>query len=196
MQGPDRRLHWGVAMLLAAALAGVLALGGGAPARAAGAGGCPNVDKTLDYNCPLGPTYLMPGLTDVNGWDQPAHYENIFTADLNGDGTDELVVRGVAGVEVYRFDGASGQWSQVSVNPILPDSAGWDQPRYYRTIQLVDADGNRPAQLFARSPAGIVVYDYNPGTTPDTGAWTQVTTSGPMSDKDRFPHGKGWGDAP
>ncbi|MDQ3874112.1 MAG: hypothetical protein M3322_00980 [Actinomycetota bacterium] len=165
---------------------------GGEEARAQAA--CPNPEKTLDYNCPVGPSYVIPGLTDLNGWKEPAHYRNILVGDLTGDAADELVARGAAGIQVYRFDATAGQWSRVHVNPILPDAAGWAQRKYYETLRLGDVDGNGNAELVARGPAGIVVFGYKPGSTPDTGTWEQLTTSGPMADKDCFSNGKCWGD--
>lgn len=183
------------AVPLVLALAVLFLLGGGGPARAA-APTCPNADKTVDYNCPVGPTYLIPGLTDLDGWTDPAHYENIFTVDLDGDGFNELVARGIGGIEVYRFDVKLGQWTQVQVTPILSDADGWNKPQYYKTIQIVPADGAIPASLFARSKDGMVVYDYAPGQTSDSGSWTQVGASGPLADKDCFSNGKCWGDDP
>ena len=173
-----------------------LFLGGGQPDALAQTT-CPNPDRTLDYNCPVGPTYLIPGLTDVNGWNQPAHYENILTGDITGDGVDELVARGPMGIVVYRFDTKHGQWSQVSVDPILSDKDGWGQPKYYSTIQLVRLfPPPDSTKLIARSSDGIVVYEFEPGATPDTGSWNQLSTSGPLGDKSCFSNGKCWGDDP
>jgi hypothetical protein len=184
-----------LALVLCLACAPVVLLGGGGRARAAAPASCPSTDKTVDYNCPVGPTYLIPGLTDLAGWSDPSHYLNILAGDINGDGQDEIVARGVGGIEVYRFDTSTGQWSQVVVNPILSDAQGWGLPQYYRTIQLVRIFG--PAeQLVARSPAGVVVYEFDQGNIPDTGTWQQLTTSGPMSDKDCFTNNKCWGDDP
>ncbi|MBA2570883.1 MAG: VCBS repeat-containing protein [Chloroflexi bacterium] len=152
---------------------------------------CPKPGKPdLDYLCPVGPTYLIPGLTDLNGWDEPAHYRNILTGDLDGDGVDELVARGSGGTQVFRFRPGLGQWSQVGIDPVLPDRDGWDQPKYYETIQLGDVDGDRKAELVARGPNGVIVFRYQPGSSPDSAQWGQLTTSGPMNDP------QGWGSDP
>jgi hypothetical protein len=156
---------------------------------------CPNADFTLDYNCPLGPTYLIPGLTDLNGWNQPSHYQNILVGDLDGDGQDELVVRGVGGIQVYRFNKTLGQWTQVLVNPpILSDQSGVNAPQYYQTLRLGDLDADGKPELVARTSQGIWVFQFTPGPTPDTGTWTQLTSSGPMADSNCFSNGKCWGD--
>ncbi len=152
---------------------------------------CPKPGKPdIDYLCPVGPTYLVPGLTDLAGWDEPSHYRNILTGDLDGDGADELVARGIGGTQVYRFDRALGQWGQVQIEPILRDADGWDQPQYYETVQLGDVDGDGKAELVARSVSGIIVFRYTPGTSAEVATWTQLTTSGPMPDF------QGWGSDP
>jgi len=137
-----------------------------------------------DYLCPVGPTYLVPALTDITGWDEPAHYRNILTGDLDGDGVDELVARGTGGTQVFHFVPSLGQWSQVLVDPILPDHDGWDQPQYYETLRLGDVDGDGRDELVARSGVGVIVYRYTQGGSPDAATWTQLTTSGPMPDVD------------
>jgi hypothetical protein len=91
----------------------VLLLASAGPDALAQTPGCPSQDATRDYNCPLGPSYVIPGLTDLNDWNDPAHYRHIFTGDVDGDGIDELVVRGKGGLQVYRFDSGTGQWTQV-----------------------------------------------------------------------------------
>jgi hypothetical protein len=162
-----------------------LSLGSGGSEARAQASGCPNDDELADYNCPVGPSYLIPGLTDLNGWSDRAHYRNILTGDVDGDGIDEMVARGVGGIQVYRFDSSAGQWSQVKVNRILPDQAGWANRQYYDTVRLGDIDGDGRAELVARSGDGILVFKYMV-KSPDEGGWNQITTSGPMKDSDCF----------
>jgi hypothetical protein len=57
-----------VAAVVLAGLVGVLSSSPDALAQT-----CPNTDFNLDYNCPPGPTYLIPGLTDLLGWNQASH---------------------------------------------------------------------------------------------------------------------------
>lgn len=187
----------------AAVIACLMTVATAVPSSAAAAPPDPAVQRTVvaadcpkpgqpdvDYLCPIGPTYLTPGLTDVDGWDEPAHYRNLMTGDLDGDGVDELVARGTGGTQVFRFRPALGQWSQVLIDPVLSDSDGWDQPKYYETIQLGDIDGDGRAELVARSPDGVIVFRYQSGGSPDAADWTRLTTSGPMNDAE------GWGNDP
>jgi hypothetical protein len=174
-----------------AVLVGVLCAIAPELSSAAPAERCPDrQDPGADYLCPIGPSLTLPGLTDIGGWDEASHYSNILYGDIDGDGADEMVARGTAGTEVYEFRRGVGEWSQVAVAPVLPDRDGWDQPRYYRTIQLGDIDGDRKDELVARSKDGVIVFRFAPGRRPGSGSWSAVTTSGPFPDKD------GWGSSP
>jgi hypothetical protein len=176
----------GLAVLVCVLCAIAPELSSAAPPR-----GCPDrQDPDADYLCRIGPSLTVPGLTDLGGWDEASHYSNILYGDIDGDGADEMVARGTAGVEVYEFRTGVGQWSQVAVPPVLPDRDGWDQPRYYRTIQLGDIDGDRKDELIARSKDGVIVHRFAPGRRAGSGSWTRVTSSGPFKDAD------GWGSGP
>mgnify|MGYP001825499872 CR=1 FL=1 len=54
---------------------------------------------------------VYPGdlaMSDSAGWTEPQYYETIQTADIDGDGAAELLVRGANGLLTYRF---KRQWS-------------------------------------------------------------------------------------
>ena len=167
-----------------ASLAGLLVVWA-VPSAASAAAGCPRASNAdANYLCPADPSYLVPALPDTMGWDQPSHYGNIFYGDINGDGADEMVARGVAGTEVFRYISNLGQWSQMAVPAILPDSRGWDAPDRYRTLALGDIGGDDRdrAELVVRSDKGMIVYRFNSTpTNADGGRWEQVTHSGPFA---------------
>ncbi len=149
-----------------------------APADAA----CPmKSNPEANYSCPVGPNYVIPALPDNMGWDRPSHYDNIVYGDVNGDGAEEMVARGEAGTEVFRFKASLGQWSQMAVAPILPDRAGWSAPDRYHTLMLGDIDGDGRAELLVRSASGVIVYRFGAGPTADGGHWAQLTHSGPFA---------------
>ena len=85
--------------VLAAVLLGWLV--GASPAAAA----CPSADPS--YFGPCGPTFTTPMWGDAAGWTDQS---TIQLADVNGDGKDELLGRGDAGIEIWTFDTGVGQW--------------------------------------------------------------------------------------
>jgi hypothetical protein len=57
----------------------------------------------------------------ATGFDQPQYYETIQLADVNRDGTPELLGRDSGGVSVYQWQGSS--WSQLVTDvPALADT--------------------------------------------------------------------------
>ncbi len=165
---------------LGVALVGVtLTLALGASDALAQTSGCPNDGPNRNYDCPLGPSYVIPGLTDLGGWTAPSHYRDILYGDLTGDGIDEMVARDAGGIHVYRYDRALGQWSEVITNEILSDAEGFGQPQYYETLRLGDIDGDGRAELIIRSSDGILTYRFTPDKEfpADKGTWTEINTS-------------------
>ena len=167
------------------------------PARAA----CPVPDPTYFDSC--GPTFTLPAWGDAAGWDDPSKYSTIQLADVNGDGKDELLGRGDAGLEIWTFDTSVGQWRpQVDANAVrqvltdfrspLPseDRLGWKRPQYYSTIQTANLDGRPGVEVIARFRDGMRAYGYSPpagGNSIDGGTWRTLATGGP------FPDGEGDG---
>ncbi len=74
--------------------------------------------------------------------------------DLNGDGKSDVCGRSAAGI-VCQVDGTDVQ------GPAWSDSASWDQPQYYWTIQFADVDGDGKGDLCARDSQGIVCESSN-----------------------------------
>jgi len=96
----------------------------------------------------------LPILGDSVNMDQPKYYDTLQagsrranrtrqSADLDGDGSDEMVLRGPGGILAYRFDTASGQWwDLLGDSPTWSDLQGWGEAQYYETIQTADLDGD------------------------------------------------------
>jgi hypothetical protein len=124
----------------------------------------------------------LPQWSNTGGWDQPQYYQTIQTADVDGDGRNELIARGALGLHVYSFDVGSGQWIIPLGDTIalreLSDLNGWDQPQYYQTIQLADLDGDGKAELLARGKDGVVVFAWETATN----SFTQLGTTGILTD--------------
>src|SRR5688572_31923371 len=140
----DRRTGIMSRLCVGTVVAWALVLAVGAPGAHAQSG-CPSPNPASDYNCPVGPDYLIPGLTDLAGWNHRASYHNILYGDIDGDRVDEMVARGTGGIQVYRFDSTAGQWTQLKMlTEVLSDRQGWGPgaPHYYDTIRLGDLDGD------------------------------------------------------
>jgi hypothetical protein len=185
-----------VGALLLVALAGMAAV----PA-VAGAQNC--LETSPSYMDACGPTFAVPTWTDAGGWTDPSQYSTIQLADVNGDGKDELLGRGDAGLQIWWFDTSVGQWRpQVdtdAVPQILSDFSSppagmnrandWTKPYYYSTIQAANIDGQPGAEILARFWDGMRVYKYLPpsgGTAIDGGTWKRIGTAGPFSDAEDY----------
>jgi hypothetical protein len=116
------------------------------------------------------PLSKIAELSDADGWDQPQHYITIQLADVDGSPGAELIARGSDGLHVYHFERESNSWSPLPTVIELSDANGWNQARYYRTIQLADIDGRPGAELIARGREGIRVWHYNPKAE----CWTKL----------------------
>jgi hypothetical protein len=172
-----------------------------APSSAAGAA-CPSADTSYLGNC--GPGFAMPNWTDAGGWTDPSKYSTIQLADVNGDGSDELIGRNDAGLEIYWFDKTYGQWRpQVDADgnrQVLADFASPAPPQessacsvrnawYYSTIQAADIDGRAGEEILARFCDGMRVFQYAPPSTAkeiDGGTWTRIGNKGPFPDSDNY----------
>ncbi|MES2463672.1 MAG: VCBS repeat-containing protein, partial [Armatimonadota bacterium] len=123
----------------------------------------------------------FPYYTD-GPWDKPEYYQTIQagyrnfpktfqSADIDGDGRDEMIVRGPGGIHVNKYNPETGQWGSMAEPRALDkgglwrDSYGWDQPQYYSTIQLADIDGDDKAELIGRGGQGIEIFKYDASAT-------------------------------
>ena len=179
-------------------------------AAAPGVAGAQCPEPTPSYTDSCGPTFVLPPWGDAGGWTDPSKYSTIQLADVNGDGSDELIARNDQGIEIYWFDtttdGSGGpsdvgngqwrpqadakglQWVLTDFRSPLPTESpatNWTKPQYYSTIQAADVDGQPGAEILARFADGMHVYKYTPPDTArsiDGGTWQSIGTGGPFSD--------------
>ena len=168
----------------------------------AGAGGLPGPGSDLLRLVRPRRSRAGRGATRPGGTTPPKH-STIQLADVNGDGKDELLGRGDAGLEIWTFDTSVGQWRpQVDANAVpqiltdvrspLPseDFLGWQQPEYYSTIQTANVDGKPGVEVIARFPDGMHAYGYTPpagGNSIDGGTWSTLATRlGPVHRRQRL----------
>lgn len=135
------------------------------------------------------PKQQFPYYTDAP-WDKPQYFETIYagrkifpkthqSADIDGDGRDELIARGPGGIHIDHYDPESGQWTPMKNGPHCPDADGWDQRPYYDTFQCADIDGDGKAEILARGAIGITIWKYAPSSTGD---WKTLNPGPALSD--------------
>jgi hypothetical protein len=118
-----------------------------------------------------------PDLSDANGWNNPQYYRTIQTADIDGDGSAELLGRSSDGMHTWKYDPSAAQWTELpQILTSLSDAAGWGFPWYYETLQCADIDGDGRAELLGRGFGGIVPWKYRPGL-----GWMQLPPGPPWS---------------
>ncbi|GJL65386.1 MAG: hypothetical protein NPIRA05_03570 [Nitrospirales bacterium] len=113
-----------------------------------------------------------PGWSDAIGWEHPQFYSTIQMADIDGDGKAEMLGRSGGGMETYKWNGTA--WDQLKTeNPVWSDDFGWDQVKYYSTIQSADIDGDKAAELLGRASGGMETYKW------DTDHWVRLIGANP-----------------
>lgn len=138
----------------------VMAVFSGISFRPAVALTCPSTDPTENYNCSLGPTYVLPGWGDIASWNEAPYYSTIQLGDIDGDGAAELLGRYADGIQINRFDTDTGLWMPLGKPGLFSDPDGWGAPRFYSTVQLGDINGDGGEELLARSAAGMNTYQW------------------------------------
>lgn len=121
------------------------------------------------------PTSPILPLGDFYGWSLPQYFSTIQAADIDGDGTEEILGRAASGLLAWK--NVNGTWIQILGSIPLTDASGWSAPQYYSTIQTADLDGNGKAEIIARSSSGVQAWSHYftgfqpvPGTIPLTDA--------------------------
>ncbi|MGE3310992.1 MAG: FG-GAP repeat domain-containing protein [Limisphaerales bacterium] len=116
----------------------------------------------------------LDALADARGWQSEPYYSTVQSADVDGDGRDEILARAAVGLVAWTFSGNS--WDPLPGSIPFSDPA-WAAPQYYRTIKTADLDGDGRAEVYARSAAGIGVWKHDgtqwnalPGILPLTDA--------------------------
>jgi uncharacterized repeat protein (TIGR01451 family) len=108
----------------------------------------------------------------------PAYYDTCRAVNVTGTSNAEVVGRGVDGLHVWELT-AQGVWQQLATLGALSDANGFNQQKYWASIQYANLDGSASGQqeLVARGPNGVVAYKY------DTAAnqWNQLPSTNAIS---------------
>jgi uncharacterized protein (TIGR03382 family) len=99
------------------------------------------------------PSTWQAELSDANGWASPKFYTTLRLADVNGDGMDDLCARSSTGFGCWLSDGA--RFDRRIEGPAWSDASGFGAAKHYGTIRMSDLDGDRRADVCARTAAGM-----------------------------------------
>ena len=111
-----------------------------------------------------------PVLSDIGGWDLPQYYESLRVGDVDGDGADEVFVRGEALLNVISYEDvpptpAGGvapiPWTVHSSAPLVPSA--WSEASDYRAFRLGDVDGDGKDEVVGRDQYGVRTFRYVDG---------------------------------
>ncbi|MBI2393620.1 MAG: VCBS repeat domain-containing M23 family metallopeptidase [Deltaproteobacteria bacterium] len=97
-----------------------------------------------------------PRWSDESGFGSAKYYGTLRMGDVDGDGRDDACIRHSGGIECWRSTG-SGFEGKVD-GPAWRDDQGWGAPQYWSTIRLADVNGDRKADLCARSSTSLACH--------------------------------------
>ncbi len=116
-------------------------------------------------------------LTGKGAWISPGQWGSIRTADIDGNGKQEVLALDGTALSAWTYDGEGNTWSQMPASPALGLSVDpWvHHPEYYSTIRTGDVDGDGRDDVVARGPSGIRTWFYN---RRNTGGWERYLADG------------------
>lgn len=127
-----------------------------------------------------GKPFESPEFNAQSGFGQPQYYSTFQTSDLDGDGVDEVLGRNKDGI--WAFD--VGDVKKVSLTPVKGDAAGrytfsdadgWNNARYYDTIQTANIGSGIGRVLIGRGATGIQTAKLDL----DAGSWASLSAQFP-----------------
>jgi hypothetical protein len=119
--------------------------------------GTDGVYCALSTGTGFGPTTLWGrGYADATTWGQQAYYwATLRFPDLNGDGMADVCGRGGAGLVCGLSDGT--RFGSITLwGAPFSDTSYWkDDPKYWQTLQYVDLNGDKQADVCGRGTDGV-----------------------------------------
>jgi hypothetical protein len=98
-----------------------------------------------------------PQWSDASGWNDVTNYSTMHLAVANNN--LYLLARTDAGIDTWRFDTATSEWTKRGDNvPEWSDASGWADPSNYSTMRLAVA--NNDLYLLARGDDGVDTWRF------------------------------------
>jgi len=104
------------------------------------------------------PTLWSTAFRNTDGGDQAQYYKTLSFKDIDNDGRADLCGRGVLGHYCGTSNGGSFN-SLVLVAGDFSDTNGWNQAKYYETIDLADVNGDGYLGICGRGAFGVWCRD-------------------------------------
>ncbi len=93
--------------------------------------------------------------SDANGWNAVQYYSTIRFPNVSGAGGKDVCGRGTTGVfcgvSTGSAFGAASNWAAA-----YSDANGWNQEKYYATLEFPEVSGDTKADVCGRGDSGIV----------------------------------------
>ena len=110
-----------------------------------------------------------PEWSDANGYDRARYYGTIRVGDIDGDGYDDVCIRGPEGFQCFRastegFEGGGVGFQYLTTEEDLADEHGWDNVIYWHTLRLADIDGDGTLALCGRNANRLFCQRFNGST--------------------------------
>lgn len=130
----------------------------------------------------FGTSVVTTAISNTAGFSAPSAYGTIRMGDVDGDGRADVCARDPArGLRCWISDGTA--FTTELAGPSWTDGNGWKAQKYWRTIRVVDVDGDGRADVCART-----ANDFRCHLSHGTGFGPAVV--GPL-----LSNAEGWGDA-
>jgi hypothetical protein len=116
----------------------------------------------LRYDCYISngagfPTFVYGApFSDASGFSNPMYYTTIKLADINGDGKADVCARNYLRYDCFLSDGTA--FPSGITGPSMPDASGYNDPKYYSTIQLADINQDNKADVCVRASDAMHCY--------------------------------------
>jgi len=124
-----------------------------------------------------GVSVWQSSFSDAAGWGAVQYYSTIRFPQINGSGGKDVCGRGISGINCATSTGTT--FGAVSVwQSDFSDVAGWNQEKYYYTLDFPDVTGDGKSDVCGRGIAGIICATSNGASFGATSNWSTGYSDG------------------